>query len=69
MINFKTGLGKLCNRCQSGVLGHAKPLRRSRFFGHANFALKKKKKSLDLQIYSQTGKTMKKLYVVNSKYS
>ena len=55
------------------ALGHAKSLKQARFFGRANFALKKeerkkrKKKSLDLQIYSRIGKTMKKV-VVNSKY-
>ena len=39
----------------------AKPLRGTRFFGHAHFTLLKRKKTLDLQGFSQIGKTMKML--------
>ena len=60
-INPKSGLDKLRARCQSGALGHAKSLRRARFFGRAHFALQKRKNYIDLQIYSRISKTMRKL--------
>ena len=37
------------------------------FFWRANFAFQKRKKASDLQIYSRTGRTMRKI-IVNSKY-
>ena len=42
-------------------IGRAKPLRRSRFFGCAPFALQITKTILDLQVFSPIGKTIKKL--------
>ena len=51
-------MDKLQARYRKGALVHAKPLRRTRFFGRAHFALLKKQ--LDLQVFSRIG-TMKKL--------
>ena len=41
-----------------GALGRAKPLRRTRFFWVHTFYLVRKKKSLDLQIFSRISKTI-----------
>ena len=41
--------------------GTQKSLRRAGYFGRAHFALQKRKKSLDPQVFGQTGTAMKEL--------
>ena len=41
-------------------IGRAKPLRCAQFFRHAHFDMLKWKKTLNLQVFSRIGKTMKK---------
>ena len=38
-FRYKSGLDKLRARCRSDAPRHAKPLRRTRFFGRSHFAL------------------------------
>ena len=46
---------KLIKLLVTGLDKGEKPLRCARFFGRACFSLQKKKKSLDLQVFSQIG--------------
>ena len=62
LSRLNPGPDKLRARCRSGALGRAKPLGRAQFFG-AHTALK----TLDLQVFSRIGKTMKKLkWILNT---
>ena len=60
-LMLKARPGQIAHPMSIGRAQVHKPLRRARFFGLVNFALKKKKKWLDLQIYSQIDKTVNKL--------
>ena len=53
-------MDKLRPRSRSGALRRGTPLRRARFSVYTHFAFKKKN-PLDLQVFSQIDKTMKKL--------
>ena len=59
--NAIASLDKSRARCLSGAFGIVKPLRRLDFLGAQFLLCKKQKKLLDLQVFSQIGKTMKKL--------
>ena len=62
LSRLNPGPDKLRSRCRSGALGRAKPLGCAQFFG-AHTALK----TLDLQVFSGIGKTMKKLkWILNT---